>query len=77
MEAITEFVGTVNGIVWGIPMLILILGAGLFLTIGLPFFSIIKIPFGFSLSWKGRIPIMTPLIVPPSPPCYSLAVDDD
>jgi Na+/alanine symporter len=32
MEAITEFVGTVNGIVWGIPMLILILGAGLFLA---------------------------------------------
>ena len=31
MEAITEFVGTMNGIVWGIPMLILILGAGLFL----------------------------------------------
>ena len=29
MEAITEFVGTVNGIVWGI-LLILILGAGLF-----------------------------------------------
>ena len=28
MEAITEFVGTVNGIVWGIPMLILILGTG-------------------------------------------------
>ena len=56
MEAITEFVGTVNGIVWGIPMLILILGAGLFLTIGLRFLSIMKIPFGFSLLWKGRIP---------------------
>ena len=49
MEAITEFVGTVNGIVWGIPMLILILGAGLFLTM-------MKIPFGFSLLWKGHIP---------------------
>ena len=56
MEAITEFVGTVNGIVWGIPMLILILGAGLVLTIGLRFLSIMKIPFGFSLLWKGRIP---------------------
>ena len=56
MEAITEFVGTVNGYVWGIPMLILILGAGLFLTIGLRFLSIMKIPFGFSLLWKGRIP---------------------
>ena len=56
MEAITDIVGTVNGIVWGIPMLILILGAGLFLTVGLRFLSIMKIPFGFSLLWKGRIP---------------------
>tara|TARA_B100000989_G_scaffold235020_1_gene181817 strand:+ start:268 stop:495 length:228 start_codon:yes stop_codon:yes gene_type:complete len=57
MEAIIEFVSTVNGIVWGIPMLILILGVGLFLTIGLPFLSIMKIPFGFYRLWKGRIPI--------------------
>ena len=69
MEAITEFVGTVNGIVWGIPMLILILGAGLFLTIGLRFLSIMKIPFGFLLLWKGRIPgddagDITPLVSP-------------
>ena len=56
MEAITVFVGTVNGTAWGIPMLVLILGAALFLTIGLPFLSIMKIPFGFSLLWKGRIP---------------------
>ena len=56
METITHFVGTVNGIVWGVPMLILILGAGLFLTVGLRFLSIMKIPFGFSLLWKGRIP---------------------
>ena len=56
MEAITEFVGTVNGIVWGIPMLILILSAGLFLTIGLPFSSTMKIPVSFSLLRKGRFP---------------------
>ena len=56
METITHFVGTVNGIVWGVPTLILILGAGLFLTVGLRFLSIMKIPFGFSLLRKGRIP---------------------
>ena len=56
MEQITDIVGTVNGWVWGVPMLILILGAGLFLTVGLRFLSILKIPFGFSLLWKGRIP---------------------
>ena len=56
MEFITEMVGAINGVVWGVPMLILILGAGLFLTAGLRFLTIMKIPFGFSLLWKGRIP---------------------
>ena len=37
-------------------MLILILSAGLFLTIGLPFLSTMKIPVGFSRLRKGRIP---------------------
>ncbi len=32
MEAITEFVGLVNGFVWGTPMLVMILGVGLFLS---------------------------------------------
>ena len=56
MEFITEMVGAINGVVWGVPMLILILGAGLFLTVGLRFLTIITIPFGFSLLWKARIP---------------------
>ena len=55
MEFITEMVGAINGVVWGVPMLILILGAGLFLTVGLRFLTIMKIPFGFSLLWKCRI----------------------
>ena len=56
MEAITQIVGDLNSIVWGIPMLILILGVGLYLTFGLRLLTIIKIPFGFDLLWKGRIP---------------------
>ena len=56
MDMISEIVGTVNGYVWGWPMLVLILGAGLFLTVGLRFLTIMKIPFGFSVLWKGRIP---------------------
>ena len=35
MEAINEAVGWLNGIVWGVPMLVLILGVGLFLTFSL------------------------------------------
>lgn len=56
MEAITSAVGWLNGIVWGVPMLILILGVGLFLTLGLKLLTILKIPFGFKLLWAGRIP---------------------
>ena len=56
MVAITNVVSWLNGIVWGVPMLVLILGVGLFLTVGLKFLTILKIPFGFKLLWAGRIP---------------------
>ena len=56
METITSAVTWLNGIVWGVPMLVLILGVGLFLTVGLRLLTILKIPFGFYLLWKGRIP---------------------
>lgn len=56
MEAITNVVSELNGIVWGVPMLVLILGVGLYLTFGLKLLTILKIPFGFKLLWQGRIP---------------------
>jgi len=56
MEEITSTVSWVNSVVWGVPMLVLILGVGIFLTFGLKLLTIIKIPFGFKLLWMGRIP---------------------
>lgn len=56
MEALTNAVSWLNGIVWGVPMLVLILGVGIYLTFGLRLLTVIKIPFGFNLLWKGRIP---------------------
>ena len=56
MEAITNAVSWINGIVWGVPMLVLILGCGLFLTVGLKLLTILKIPFGFKMLWEGRVP---------------------
>ena len=56
METITNLVSDLNSLVWGWPMLIAILGTGLFLTSGLKLLTVRKIPFGFSLLWKGRIP---------------------
>ena len=56
MERITEFVSMINGFVWGTPMLVLILGVGLFLSIGLKLMPILKLGTGFKLLWSGRIP---------------------
>jgi alanine or glycine:cation symporter, AGCS family len=56
MQMITEAVTWLNGVVWGVPMLVLILGVGLYLTLGLRLLTIIKIPLGFGLLWQGRIP---------------------
>ena len=55
MEAITQIFDDLGSIVWGSPVLILILGVGLYLTFGLRLSTTIKIPFGFDLLWKSRI----------------------
>ncbi|MTI03415.1 sodium:alanine symporter family protein, partial [Roseibium sp. RKSG952] len=54
MEALNSIVGAINGVVWGVPMLVLILGAGFFLQVGLKFMPIMRIGTGFSLLFKGR-----------------------
>lgn len=56
METIKELVGQLNGIVWGIPMLVLILGTGLFLTLGLRFMPWRRTVYGFRMLWRGRKP---------------------
>ncbi len=56
METLNAVVSYVNGIVWGPPMLVLILGTGLFLQGGLLLMPIRKLFFGFGLLWKGRKP---------------------
>ena len=56
MEALTNAVNAINGVVWGPLMLVLILGTGLFLQIGLKLLPIRKLGHGFKLLWKGRVP---------------------
>lgn len=62
METLQQAVGTVNGIVWGVPMLILIGATGLFLTLGLRFVQIRHLAYAFKLlrkddgTGKGEIP---------------------
>jgi len=54
MDQISSFVGWLNGIVWGRPMLIAILGTGVFLTIGLRAMPLSHIGTGFRRLWLGR-----------------------
>ncbi len=54
MEFFNQAMKALNGFVWGPPMMILLLGVGLFLTIGLRFLSIIKVGYGFKQLFKKR-----------------------
>ena len=54
MEMFYKAMEFLNGIVWGPPMMILLLGVGLFLTIGLRFLSIVKVGYGFKQLFKKR-----------------------
>jgi len=54
MEKVMQILNSINGIVWGYPMLILIVGVGAFLMAGLGFMPVRKLPFGFKMLLKGR-----------------------
>ncbi len=54
MELLNSAVGWVNGVVWGPPMLILILGVGAFMQISLKLMPILRMPHGFKLLAEGR-----------------------
>ncbi len=56
METLTQLVTAINDFVWGPPMLVLILGTGLFLQMRLKLMPIFKIGSGFALVWRGRTP---------------------
>ncbi|MFZ5754304.1 MAG: alanine/glycine:cation symporter family protein [Bacillota bacterium] len=52
MEAIEKFVGTVNSLVWGPYMLVLLVGTGLFLTLRLKFVSFRYLPYALKLAFS-------------------------
>ncbi len=52
MELITSWLSAINGVVWGVPMLIGILGIGIFLQIRLAFLPIRKLGTGFRLLFE-------------------------
>lgn len=54
MQAISDLVSDINGVVWGPLMLVIILGTGLLLQAGLKLMPIRKLGYGFALLWQGR-----------------------
>jgi alanine or glycine:cation symporter, AGCS family len=56
METLNTFFNWLNGIVWGVPMIVLILGTGLYLQVRLGFMPLFKIIYGFRMIWKSRTP---------------------
>ena len=46
LDTISNFLGKVDDFVWGLPLIILILATGIFLTIRLKFLQITKLPHG-------------------------------
>jgi len=55
MQAITSAVTWLDDLVWGVPMLVLLLGVGIYLTIGLRFRTIRDLPFAIAMLWRGRV----------------------
>ena len=49
-----QIIDSINAVVWGPLMLILLLGTGIFLTIGLRGMTIARIPYAFRQLFKGR-----------------------
>ena len=54
MSVFEQTIDAINGLVWGPIMLTLLLGTGIFLTIGLRGMTIIRIPYAFKQLLKGR-----------------------
>lgn len=56
VEALNQFFNWLNGIVWGVPMIVLIIGTGLYLQLRLGFMPIRKVAYGFRMILKSRRP---------------------
>ncbi|HEY4665439.1 MAG TPA: alanine:cation symporter family protein, partial [Comamonas sp.] len=54
MQQLTEWLQDLNGLVWGVPMIVLILGTGFYLQLRLGFMPLRNIGYGFRMIWKSR-----------------------
>ncbi|MBI1424651.1 MAG: amino acid carrier protein [Gammaproteobacteria bacterium] len=56
MDLYTQILNELSGFIWGPVTLVLLVGTGIYLTVGLRFLSIRKLGYGFKLLWQGRKP---------------------
>jgi AGCS family alanine or glycine:cation symporter len=54
IQPINDFFSAASTIVWGPVMLILLLGTGLYLTVGLRLLPLRRLRYGFRMLWRGR-----------------------
>ncbi|MGM8216331.1 alanine/glycine:cation symporter family protein [Bacillaceae bacterium W0354] len=54
MKAVEEFLGDVNDVVWGIPLLVLLVGTGVYLTFRLGFLQVRTLPYALKLSFTKK-----------------------
>ena len=54
MQAFTDWLRAINDIVWGLPIIVLILGTGFFLQLRLGFMPLRNITYGFRMIWRSR-----------------------
>ncbi|MEN5422724.1 sodium:alanine symporter family protein [Comamonas aquatica] len=54
MQQLTEWLQALNGWVWGVPMIVLILGTGFYLQLRLGLMPLRNIGYGFRMIWKSR-----------------------
>ena len=53
-KLLSDLLNTISGVIWGPIMLVLLLGTGIFLTIGLKAMPWRQLIAGFQLLWRGR-----------------------
>ena len=54
MEAVTSILHKADSFLWGAPLIILLIGTGIFLTVKLGFLQVSKLPLSLKLIFKAK-----------------------
>ena len=54
MEAVTSILNKIDSFLWGAPLIILLIGTGIFLTVKLGFLQVSRLPLALKLIFKAE-----------------------